>query len=295
MGEGDFKLKESLAVNFGVNMVSAGVGNKIKHAANTAKLATKVATNFAGQYTQAKYVEGLSTDEALVSATVGTVAGEAFERSARAGYRGLKSRFGEQIDSANQYLSNAFNAAKEKIAAKITRESSSGPKVEFNPAKTNKEAVLANSSSVHETTSPDFYVGPAGPEATLPGTGYRYMDSTSKYAQQTIDTKEAPLSYFGFSNFSSGSEARDAFQIFYERGNPASWGDGRLKGQFDTLQLFDNKGVPKVRVPFEAGDTGSKLEPITNYYPRYGSGGQPQLVPIDKMTVKFDEVQVIPE
>jgi RHS repeat-associated protein len=111
MGEGDFKFKETVAVNFGINMATAGVGNKVKHANKAAQLAAKVGTNFTGQYAQAKYVEGLSTDEALVSAAVGTVAGEAFERSARAGYKGLKNKFGKQLSSATKYVSNAYNGA----------------------------------------------------------------------------------------------------------------------------------------------------------------------------------------
>ena len=69
----------------------------------------------------------MQTDEALLSAAVGTVAGEAFERSARVGYKGLKNKFGKQMDSASQYLGNAYNSAKEKLTAKITKESPSGP------------------------------------------------------------------------------------------------------------------------------------------------------------------------
>jgi RHS repeat-associated protein len=159
----------------------------------------------------------------------------------------------------------------------IVKESSDGVDVKLLPS----------------STKPDFYVGSAGPEATLPSTGYRYMDSS--FAERTINSGEAPLSYFGFEKFESGSKARDRFQIFYEEGNPESWSDARLRGEFDTLQLFDKKGVPNVRVPMEAGDRGKIPEPITRYYPEYGQGGQQQLVPKERTTVKFDEIKIMPE
>jgi RHS repeat-associated protein len=53
-------------------------------------------------------------------------------------------------------------------------------------------------------SKPDFYVGPSGPDSTLPSTGYRYMrymnddGSINNFAQKTIDTGETRLSYFGF-------------------------------------------------------------------------------------------------
>ncbi|WP_026023828.1 RHS repeat-associated core domain-containing protein [Enterovibrio norvegicus] len=140
---------------------------------------------------------------------------------------------------------------------------------------------------------PDFYVGSDGPATTLPSTGYRYMDSS--YAERTMASQEAPLSYFGFEKFETGQQARDAFQIFYEEGNPASWSDARLRGEFDTLQLFDPEWGLRARVPHDAGDRGGFLEPLTEYYPQYGKGGGVQLVPRDRMTVKFDDVKLIPE
>ncbi|HYH01927.1 MAG TPA: hypothetical protein VEC37_02400 [Bacillota bacterium] len=117
----------------------------------------------------------------------------------------------------------------------------------------------------------------------------------SKYTAATMASKEAPLSYFGFQKFDTGAEVRDKFQIFYEPGNPKSWSDGRLRGEFDTLQLFDKSGNPLVKVPMEAGDTGSIPEPFTRYYPEYGKGGAAQLLPKSKMTVIFDDVTLLPE
>ena len=60
----------------------------------------------------------------------------------------------------------------------------------------------------------------------------------SKYAAQTMENKSAPLSYFGYTKYKSAHEAGDAYQIFYEKGNPDSWSDARLLGEFDTLQLY---------------------------------------------------------
>ncbi len=65
----------------------------------------------------------------------------------------------------------------------------------------------------------DFYVGPNGPSATLPATGYSYMrylndDSTvNNLASLTLDTMTNKVSYFGFRKFSNGSAAKDAYPI----------------------------------------------------------------------------------
>ena len=57
----------------------------------------------------------------LVSAAVGTVAGEGFERSARAGYRGLKSKFSSQLEAASGYLANAYRTTKDKLKSSLTK------------------------------------------------------------------------------------------------------------------------------------------------------------------------------
>ncbi|MFP6562280.1 DUF6531 domain-containing protein [Paraburkholderia sp. B3] len=140
--------------------------------------------------------------------------------------------------------------------------------------------------------SSSFYVNSNG--VALPAVGYRYMDS--RFAATTASTLQAPLSYFGFSDLSSGASVRDGFQIFYEEGNPDSWSDGRLKGEFDTLQLFSQDGSVNARVPFSNGDNGTDLEPITSAYPEYGSGGQAQLLPAAPGTkVSLDNVTLLPE
>ncbi|WP_198263027.1 hypothetical protein [sulfur-oxidizing endosymbiont of Gigantopelta aegis] len=154
-------------------------------------------------------------------------------------------------------------------------------------------------------SKPDYYVGPAGPEATLPTTGYRYMrykndDGTiNRYAQQAMENKTAPSTYIGFDKFDTGEEARSAFQIKgitdnVEGLDDASWSDARLRGQFDTLQLYEN-GTPKIRIPNWAGDQDiSKLEPVTKSYPEFGDGGVVQMH-ADGKFIEFDNIEVLPE
>lgn len=89
----------------------------------------------------------------------------------------------------------------------------------------------------------------------MPSTAYRYMNSSDSYAAKTMASKSAPLSYFAYTKYKTGSEARDAYQIFYEKGNVKSWSDARLLGEFDTLQLYKN-GVPQVKVPLANGGMG---------------------------------------
>ena len=122
---------------------------------------------------------------------------------------------------------------------------------------------------------------------------FRNDDGTiNKYVQNTIETKQAPGSYFGFDSFNTGSSARDKFQIKGpEHGD--SWSDARLKGTFDTLQLYDKSGVPNAKVPLEKGGIGPGVEPYTKSYPQYGSGGVRQLV--TDQTISFDKVEVIPK
>ncbi|WP_416409602.1 RHS repeat-associated core domain-containing protein [Agrobacterium rosae] len=126
-------------------------------------------------------------------------------------------------------------------------------------------SVLPNGPTVSSmaSTRPNFYVSPTG--ETIQSTGYRYMryleddGSINKYVSQTIAVKEAPGSYFGFEKFSTGSAARDAFQI-KGPATGSSWSDARLRGEFDTLQLYDPlTGRFNTRVPFEAGDTSLNL------------------------------------
>lgn len=151
---------------------------------------------------------------------------------------------------------------------------------------------------------PDFYVGPSGAESTMPSTAFRYMGyqnadgSVNKYAQQAIDTKSARLSYFGFEKLETGDAVTEAFQIRAPKHvtptdpDPA-WSDGRLRLEFDTLQLYEN-GKPRVAVPYSHGGTGSELEPFTSVYTQYGKGGAQQLVPTETIEITADKVDILP-
>lgn len=65
--------------------------------------------------------------------------------------------------------------------------------------------------------------------------------------------------------------ARDKFQISPE------WSDARMRGSFDTLQLYKN-GEPTAFVPkWQGNNHPSQLEPFAEAYPEFGSGGAAQL------------------
>ena len=147
------------------------------------------------------------------------------------------------------------------------------------------------------TVKPDFYVGPNGASSTLPATAYRYM-RTSDF-EKINKNMIGELSYFGFKKFDYAYQARDAFQIKYDAVNYPnnSWSDAGLRGTFDTLQLFDSAGNPKVRIPRTFGDRGTELEPFTNSYPEFGKGGELQMVPKhweDHMIIKYDKLDILP-
>ncbi|MCB2309225.1 hypothetical protein LGL08_21900 [Clostridium estertheticum] len=124
----------------------------------------------------------------------------------------------------------------------------------------------------------DFYVKPNGD--VIPSTGYRYMNS--KYAQQTFETNSAPGSYFGFDKFDSAKEAREALQISPE------WSDAKLRGEFDTLQVIDD-----IRIPYNKGDAGDILEPITNAYPEFGKGGYRQVITDSRIEFKKGSLTIL--
>ncbi|MGK3186912.1 hypothetical protein ACCW92_04825 [Enterobacter soli] len=97
-----------------------------------------------------------------------------------------------------------------------------------------------------------------------------------------MENKSGIVSYFGFEKYDTGAEARNAFQFKGSEfgadiNGSGSWSDGRLRSQFDTLQVFEN-GKPQVRVPYWGGDKmGPVLEPFAEAYPQYGSGMSLQL------------------
>lgn len=68
-----------------------------------------------------------------------------------------------------------------------------------------------------------------------------------------------------------------------------------MRGEFDTLHLYDESGVPNVKVPMDAGGKDDSPEPFTRYYPQYGEGGERQLVPATRTNVNFDKVDIISE
>ena len=153
--------------------------------------------------------------------------------------------------------------------------------------------------------SPDFYVGPSGPDSTLPGTGYRYMryqnddGKVNGRVSEILEDKEAFVTYAGFEKHESGKSARTAFQvkgpeIGPDANGPGSWSDSRLRATFDSLQLFI-KGTPQARIPFRDGDKDKKtLEPFTDAYPEYGAGGAQQ-IHLDGRVVKFSDIKILPE
>ena len=143
----------------------------------------------------------------------------------------------------------------------------------------------------------DFYVGSDGASSTLPATAYRYLDS--KAYVETKKNMTGNLSYFGFKKFDTAYQARDGLQIrydYYNQNNPElSWSNAAVRGTFDTLQLYDNTiGKLKVRIPYTFGDTGKDLEPFTESYPEYGQGGELQMIPIEKMIIKYDRLDILP-
>ncbi len=114
----------------------------------------------------------------------------------------------------------------------------------------------------------------------------------SQYTTQTQSTMTASLSYFGFTNYSTASEALNGFQI-----DPIQFNnDATLKGTFDTLQLFGPEGFVNAKLPLANGGNGRGLEPYTSSYPSLGSGGQAQLVPaVPGTKVNLNNVTVIPQ
>ncbi|EOD78298.1 Rhs family protein [Grimontia indica] len=165
--------------------------------------------------------------------------------------------------------------------------------------------VSVNGACCGDSQKPDFYVGPSGPSSTLPSTGYRYErllednGSPYKWGHEMLETGRGKPTYIGFEEYENAADALDAFQIKGPNIGPdengiGSWSDARIRGKFDTLQLYED-GKPQVRVPRWAGDSDpTRLEPFAEAYPQYGKGGAVQLH-ADRRDVIYDAVEIIPE
>ncbi|BDD42839.1 hypothetical protein [Streptococcus ruminantium] len=139
----------------------------------------------------------------------------------------------------------AINAITEGVSSKTIK----GQKGEVSSY---KDALPVQQVSRPDKSTPktDFYVTPDG--TTLPATGYRYMDS--KYAKQTMESMQAPGGYVGFTKFDLARQVQDAYQI-----SPI-WSDAKLRGEFDTLQIFYD-----ARIPRAYGDKAGEVLAPLNY------------------------------
>ncbi len=137
---------------------------------------------------------------------------------------------GGNISPASIGTSLAINAITEGVSSKTVK----GQKEDVS---SHKDALLTQQipNLSKNTPKTDFYVAPDG--TTLPATGYRYMDS--KYAKQIMESMQASGGYVGFTKFDSARQVQDAYQI-----SPI-WSDAKLRGEFDTLQIFYDARIPR--------------------------------------------------
>jgi hypothetical protein len=145
-------------------------------------------------------------------------------------------------------------------------------------------------SNKNANTKPDFYVSPKG--ETLPTTGYRYSDS--RFADSTHKNMASPGTpqghYIGFEKLDSASQVQDKYQVSKD------WSDSKVRGEFDTLQLYDQEnGKWKANVPTGRGNTLEFPEPYTKTYPEYGKGGYQQYVTDPNIPITYDKVEIIGE
>ena len=246
---------------------AASVAKETQSAAKVAKGAEAVAKSTAGA---AKNAETVAKSAAGAAKEAETVA------------KGVKAAGG--ASTAAKEAKGAAGAAKEAETVAKGAKAAGGANTAAKEAKgaagvaKGAETAAGGAEVAVAEVKADFYVKPNG--ELVPSTGYRYMDS--RYANQTLESMEAPGSYFGVEKFDSAAAARDAYQVSTE------WSNCRLRGQFDTLHVID-----EVRVPRTFGDKGTSLEPITRCYPEYGKGGHQQFICKDKL--KFDQVDIIGE
>lgn len=69
--------------------------------------------------------------------------------------------------------------------------------------------------------------------------------------------------------------------------------DGRLRGTFDTLQLYENGVLQAKESRMFGNKDGAPLEPFAEAYPKYVKGGVQQLI-VDKEIVIFDDIKILP-
>ncbi|MCF0126603.1 MAG: hypothetical protein HUJ68_12790, partial [Clostridia bacterium] len=181
---------------------------------------------------------------------------------------GLLAPAGAMLNGFNTYMNGLKLANTSKIASTA---------ISVGQTAVNVGASLFNVDPI-PTSATKFYVAPNGD--CLPAVGYRYMDS--RFYEKTLETMTVPGSYFGFERFDSANQAINAFQI-----NPTAWKNNcQLRGQFDTLQVFDGCFIPK-----SFGNTGEFLEPYTCCYPMLGTGGYQQYIYTG--TITLDDVKLL--
>ena len=104
----------------------------------------------------------------------------------------------------------------------------------------------------------------------------------------------APLSYFGFKKIDTAYQVRDRYQIAYDYYNlnnqNCTQSNVSVRETFD----FNSKGDPKVRILYDYGDTKKELEPFTISYSEHGKAGAFQLFPVDKIDIKYDKLDILP-
>jgi hypothetical protein len=135
--------------------------------------------------------------------------------------------------------------------------------VGFGVVKTAGSAINIESDVVR-IDIPNFYVNTQG--QAISATGYRYISSDASYLQDLISTGIMPAknggTYISFDKM--GTEAAGKLQV------PPS-NNAFIRVEFGTGQILDDISIPKG----EWGKSNS-LEPITQDFPQFGSGGATQ-------------------
>jgi hypothetical protein len=113
------------------------------------------------------------------------------------------------------------------------------------------------------------------------------MDSGSSKANTALETNGGVLdSYFGFEKINSPAKVQDRYQILPQ------WNNAKVRGEFDTLQLFDANGNLNAKVPLSNGNKGLVPEPFANSYSKetHGNGGGTQMIPKINQQINYNNV-----